>query len=455
MQNQQISRVKLVLPEIKELIVQKKLAELKSIWEDFEPIEIAEIVKYLKAKERLFLFNNWDKDFAADIFENLNRPIQISILKSLSHGESTKLLNRISSDDRADLFSALPPAMVKDFLSVMEQEEARDVRELIAYDSNTAGGRMTTEFARLSPDDTVGGSLEKIRATAKDLETIYYLYVLDKQDRLIGVLSLKELVVANPSLPIPKIMHRHIISVPVNMDQEHAARKISRYDFLALPVVDVRKRMKGIITVDDVLDVMEDESTEDMYHFGAVTKPVENYLQANIISVARHRISWLLFLVVASLFSGLIMEKNAVLLGTTVTLAFFIPLLMNTGGGAGTQAATIVVRGLATGELKFGDIWRIIRKELLIGLLMGTIIGILAALRALIFQHDPWLGLSVALTMIAIICVATTIGALLPLFFKRIGVDPAISSGPLISTIVDITTLLIYFRIAIWIFSLD
>ena len=268
------------------------------------------------------------------------------------------------------------------------------------------------------------------------------------------MLSLKELVVADPAIPISRIMHRHVISVPVNMDQEHAAQKISRYDFLALPVVDRQKRMKGIITVDDILDVMEDESTEDMYHFGAVTKPLENYLQANVFSVARQRISWLLVLVVASLFSGLIMEKNAMLLSTTMTLAFFIPLLMNTGGGAGTQAATVIVRGLATGEVKLQNVWRIIRKELLIGILIGCVIGILAALRALVFQGDVLLGLSVALTMVAVISVATTIGSLLPLLFKKLGVDPAISSGPLISTIIDITTLLIYFRIAIWIFNL-
>ena len=454
MQNTQISRVQLILPEIKELIAQKKLAELKGIWQEFEPIEIAEVVKLLKAKERQFLFNNWDKDFAADIFEHLHRPLQISLLKSLTRSERAELLNKISSDDRADLFSALPPDKAKEFLGLMEQQEARDVRELISYDSNTAGGRMTSEFARLLPDDTAGKSLETVRSSAKDLETIYYLYVLDKQDRLIGVLSLKELVVADPAIPISRIMHRHVISVPVNMDQEHAAQKISRYDFLALPVVDRQKRMKGIITVDDILDVMEDESTEDMYHFGAVTKPLENYLQANVFSVARQRISWLLVLVVASLFSGLIMEKNAMLLSTTMTLAFFIPLLMNTGGGAGTQAATVIVRGLATGEVKLQNVWRIIRKELLIGILIGCVIGILAALRALVFQGDVLLGLSVALTMVAVISVATTIGSLLPLLFKKLGVDPAISSGPLISTIIDITTLLIYFRIAIWIFNL-
>ncbi len=454
MKNKQISRVNLILPEIKELIDEKKLEELKDIWEEFEPVEIAEVLKHLKAKERQFLFNNWDKDFAADIFENLPRLIQTALLKSLPRAESAKLLNKISSDERVDLFSVLPAGMVKEFLSIMEHEEARDVQELIGYDSNTAAGRMTTEFAHFSPDNTAGETLEKIRALAKDLETIYYLYVLDKQDRLIGVFSLKELVVADPALPISRIMHRHIISVPVNMDQEHVARKISRYDFLALPVVDKQKKMKGIITVDDVLDVMEDESTEDMYHFGALTKPVENYFQANIVSMARHRISWLLVLVVASLFSGFVMEKNTAVLSTTMALVFFIPLLMNTGGGAGTQAATVVVRGLATGELNFGDIWRIIRKELLIGLLIGSVIGILAAVRALIFQGDTLLGLSVALTMIAVISVATTIGAVLPLLFKKLGVDPAISSGPLISTIIDITTLLIYFRIAIWVFSL-
>ncbi len=454
MRNNTISRVQLILPEIKELIDQQNLQDLKGLWDEFEPVEIAEIVKNLKSKERQFLFNNWNDNFAADVFENLIRSVQISLLKSLNRNESAKILNRLSSDERADLFSTLPEDMVKEFLSLMEQEEARDVRELITYDSNTAGGRMTTEFARLSPDDTVRESLEKIRALAKDLETIYYLYVLDKEEKVIGVLSLKELVTADPDSPVSKIMHRHVISVPVYMDQEQVAHKISWYDFLALPVVDDMRRMRGIITVDDILDVMEDESTEDMYHLGAVTKPVENYLQTNVLSIARHRINWLLFLVVASLFSGLIMEKNAALLGTTVTLAFFIPLLMNSGGGAGTQAATVIVRGLATGDLKLSDIWRIIRKELLIGVLIGTIIGIFAALRALIFQQDPLLGLTVALTMVIIISVATTIGSLLPLFFKRIGIDPAISSGPLISTIIDITTLFIYFHIAVWIFKL-
>jgi len=243
-------------------------------------------------------------------------------------------------------------------------------------------------------------------------------------------------------------MHSRLITVPIDMDQEQVAREIARYDFLALPVVDRIGRIKGIITVDDMMDVMREENTEDMYKFGAISGSGEDYMSVNPFSIARRRVVWLLILIMMSFFSGMVLEKHSYIMARIVALAFFIPLLMNSGGNAGTQAATVVVRGLATGEVRLKDIWRVVRKEFATGIIIGVTLGLLALTRAVLLQRSAMLGLTVGCSMVIIVTVATALGAILPLICKRLGFDPAIMSGPLLTTIVDITSLIIYFEVA-------
>jgi len=255
----------LVLPEIKELLSQNKKEQLKKIFYDYEPIEIVEILKEFSLKDKVFLFSLLNIDFAADIFEKTDKDDQLT------------LLGAFDKTRRVDFFEQLPEEMVLRFLSIMEEEEAQDVRELMRYDKNTAGGRMTTDFAQIEKGITVEQTLRSLRKTAKDLEMIYYIYVADRTDKLLGVVSLKDLIIAQPEREIDEIMHTKLIAIPIDMDQEQVAKRIARYDFLALPVIDKEGKIKGIITVDDLIDVIREEDTEDMYKFGAAGKHIAGF----------------------------------------------------------------------------------------------------------------------------------------------------------------------------------
>lgn len=305
----EFSRMLLVLPEIKELLSQDRKEELKNIFDNYEPIEIVEILKKFSLKDKVFLFSLLDIDFAADIFEKMEKDDQLTLLGAFDKTRKAEILDEVAPDERVDFFEQLPEEMVLRFLSIMEEEEAQDVRELMKYDKNTAGGRMTTDFAQIEKRITVEETLKSLRKTAKDLEMIYYIYVVDRTDKLLGVVSLKNLIIAQPEKKIDEVMHAKLIAIPIDMDQEQVAKRIARYDFLALPVIDKKGKMKGIITVDDLIDVIREENTEDMYKFGAAGKHIDNYMSTAPLSLAKHRLTWLLILVVTGFISGSIMEE--------------------------------------------------------------------------------------------------------------------------------------------------
>jgi len=444
----EFSRLHLLIPEIKELLSHRDKVSLKSIFYDYEPVEIAQVLKEFTLKEKVFLFSLWEVDFAADIFEKMDKEKQLTLFESVDRARKGEILDELAPDERADFFEELPEEVVNRFLSVMEKEEARDVQELLTYESDSAGGKMTTDFLSVREGITVEETLETLRRTAKGVEMIYYIYVLDNKDKLVGVISVKDLILTNPQENINKIMHPDPISVPVNMDQEEVAEKIGEYDFLALPVVDNKGTMKGIITVDDIIDVIREEDTEDMYKIGAAGKDTEDYMSTRVLSIAKHRFTWLLILAITGLFSGMILENFSFVLKKVIALTFFIPLLMGSAGNAGTQAATVTVRGLAVGKVRIGDIWRVVRKEFLVGIVLGLSLGLLGFMRAIIFQKSPFLGLTVGISMITTVTVSTSLGSILPLICKSLNIDPAVVSAPLITTVVDITTLLIFFGLA-------
>jgi len=443
-------RIYLVLPEIKELLIKRDKEQLKEVFKDYEPVEVAQIFKEFSLKDRVYLLSLWDIDFAADVFEKLDEKEQIQILGAIDEARKRRLLNELAPDERADLFEELSPEMVNRLLSIMAKDEAQDARELMTYPSTTAGGRMTTEFASVREDMTADEALQLLRRTAKDLEMVYYIYVLDKEDKLVGVLSLKELITAEPQERINNLMHKNPIAIPVDMDQEEVAKQIANYDFFALPVVDDSRKMKGIITVDDIIDVIQEENTEDMYKFGAAGEHSEEYMEMRSTIIAKNRVTWLIILGIASFFSGMVMQRFSFALESVVALSFYIPLLMDTAGNAGTQAAMAVVRGLAIGEVRLSDIWAVAKKEVFIGGLLGIPLGAIGLVRALVFQKNSLLGVCVASSMLITIIAATCLGSLLPLLCKKINLDPAVVSGPLITTVMDIASLVIYFSISIF-----
>ncbi len=438
--------MRFVLPEIKELIATKKKHTIRKVTSYFEPADIAELWSELTRDEQLILFNALDTKFATDIFEFLKEDQMVELLNNLKAEKRRDILNEMSPDDRTDLFAILPTEETEKLIPLLEEEEQTRARELLAYKENTAGGLMTTDYITVPEDVKVGFILRELRSKAREIDFIQKIYVVDKVNRLKGIIPLKDLLTTSPQRKVDKVMDAPFISVSLDMDQEDVARVFEKYDEPSLPVLDKLGRIKGVITVDDVLDVIKEEASEDIYHFGAAGV-TDEYLSANPFSVAQKRVIWLIILALAGFISGSVLEHYSYLLSSIVTLSFFIPILMNTSGSAGTQAATVVVRGIATGEIKLSDIWRVIRKELLIGILMGIVAGVITALRAIILQGDVMLGFTVAIAMTAAIVIATSLGGILPILFKKLGVDPALMSGPLIATILDTTTLLIYFNV--------
>ncbi len=438
--------MRFILPEIRELIASRKKRTIRKVISYFEPADIAETWPELTPEERLTLFNSLDTKFAADIFEFLDDKFKLELLKVLSPEKKKAILNEMSPDDRTDFFALLPKEEVEDLIPLLEEGEQVKARELLAYKKNTAGGLMTTDYITVPENITIGQVLKIVRTKAKDIDFIQNIYVVDKVNRLKGIIPLKDLLTTSPNRKVDRVMNKHFVSVNLDMDQEEVSKVFEKYDEVSLPVLDTLGRMKGVITADDVLDVIEEEATEDIFRFGASEAP-EQYMSASAFSIAKKRVIWLIILSLAGFISGTILEYYSFLFSNLVTLSFFIPILMNTSGSAGTQAATFVVRGLATGEIKLADLWRVVRKEFLIGILTGIIAGFITALRAFILQGDIMLGFTVAVAMIVAIVIATSLGGILPIVFKKLGVDPALMSGPLITTILDSTTLLIYFNI--------
>ncbi len=440
--------MRVLLPEIKELLASKQTRTIRKVLSYFEPADVAEAWVEFNIEEKLKLFSILKTKVAADIFEFLREDQMVELLDNLPAGRKVDILNEMSPDDRTDLFAALPTEEVEKLIPLLAPDEQNRARELLAYKANTAGGLMTTDYVTISENVNVASALRELRTKAKEIDFIQNIYVVDKVNRLQGIIPLKDLLTTSPQRKVERVMESYFPSVGLEMDQEDVARVFEKYDVPSLPVVDKLGRIRGVITVDDVIDVIKEEASEDIYRFGA-SEVTDQYLSANPFNIAQKRVIWLIVLALAGFISGSVLEHYSYLLSSIVTLSFFIPILMNTSGSAGTQAATVVVRGLATGEIQMRDIWRVVRKEFLIGILMGVVAGAITALRAVILQGDAALGLTVAIAMVMAIVIATSIGGLLPIIFKKLGVDPALMSGPLIATILDTTTLLIYFNATI------
>lgn len=440
----------ILLPEIKDLIEDKASGEIKEILIEASPQDIAELLASLTSSDMLFVFNLLPQEVAVDVFEQLEADKENELLEFLDKERKITILNRMASDERADLFEKLDEKHQQYYLSMMEMGEAEDVKELLSYESDTAGGLMTTDYVAVYEWMTVGDAIEMIRKTAKEVDFVYDIYVLNKHNRPVGYMTVKDLIMHKPQEAIQKIMKGSVIKTNIYDNQEKVALLFSKYDATTMPVVDKKGIIKGVITVDDVIDVIQEEDTEDMYHFGAAGSPPESYFSSGIFGIARRRITWLLILVFAGFISGFVIERYSPTLHLMLILASFIPVLMGTGGNAGTQAAAVVIRGIATGDIKIANIWRVVGREFLTGALVGSGLGFLTAVRAVVTGGGTLVGLIVGSTMVISVAIATALGGFLPLFFRKLKLDPALMSGPFLTTVMDVISLCVYFEIARW-----
>ncbi|HEY8416954.1 MAG TPA: magnesium transporter [Limnochordales bacterium] len=418
------------------------------------PADVAQILGELPEGEpRGRVLRLLEPEAAARVIEESTFDVQRDLLRQMSPERLQAVLDRMSQDDLADLLGALPAADARDLLNLIP-EDAAAIRQLLRYDPDTAGGIMTPEVVRLQETQTAAEALAAIRLAAPDAETVYYLYVTDKAGRLVGVVSLRQLVVADPDTPVGELMDRNVVSVPVDMDQEEVARVLERYGLLALPVINDRQVLLGVVTVDDVIDVLREEATEDISRLGA-TEPLEQpYLQTGFLSLVRARVLWLLLLFALQSITITIMNHYQAALESVIMLAFFIPLLTGTGGNAGGQAATLIIRAMAVGELNIHDFFRVLWREASVGLALGVVMALASWGRAALMGTPAAVGATVALTVVLVVFVASVVGGLLPLAIKRLRLDPAVAASPLITTLTDASGLIIYFTVAGWILGI-
>ncbi|MCR4401286.1 MAG: magnesium transporter [Firmicutes bacterium] len=430
------------------LLTQKDYIGLKRALERCHPSDIARVIDELSSDSIGFVFRLLPKNLAIEVFDFMDVDRKQVLLRSLGGDMVAMLLNEMSPDDRTELFEELPAKVVKKYLSLLSDKERHVANMLLGYREESAGRLMTTDFVDLKEDQTVDDALAHVRKTAPDKETIYHLYVISRDRRLVGGLSLKELMLAPGDRLVGEIMHPDVVRVSTDTDQEDVARVFEDYGFLAVPVVDREDRLVGIITHDDILEVVREEDTEDIHRMGGLGAPEEEYFRMSLADNVKKRVGWLALLVLFESFSSNILKVYSASLEAVVALAFFIPTLIDTGGNTGTQSATLVIRGMATGEIDLRQGFRVMLRECAIGVVLGLFLGAFAYVRAYLTQADVRIAFVVGLSLLVVIAVSNVAGAFLPLAAKRLRVDPAVMAGPFITTVVDIIGLIVYFEVA-------
>lgn len=441
-------------PEIKELLDSGKLKEIKSIMAQAHHEDIAAMISDLvDVHDMVILYRLVPSARSIDVFESFEPEIQQEILGELSGPASKRLLNEMAPDERTELLEELPASVVKKFINMLSFEERRRALEILGYPEDSVGRLITPEFVQLYENMTVDDALEHIRNVGLDKETVYQCYVLDTDKKLRGVVSLRTLVVSSPTMKVRDLMNTDVIHVDAYTDQEEAAHTFQHYDLIALPVVDRHERLVGIVTFDDFVDVLEEEATEDFERIAAVLPADKPYLDTGILKMVWQRSAWLLVLVVLGSLSGLVLKHYEGVISRMVALTFFLPVLIGTAGNAGTQAATLIIRGLATDEIEVSDFFKVVWKECVLGVSIGLVMALFGIVRAFLQQGDWTLSICVGIAMGITIVISTTVGASLPIIFRRLNIDPALMSGPLITTIVDLSGIAIYFEIARFLMS--
>jgi len=439
-----------------QMLTDKKYATLRDILVTMNPNDIAAIFSDLEENQIPLLFRLLPKELAAETFVEMESDAQELLIRGFSDNELKEIVDELYADDAADLVEEMPANVVRRILQQANPEMRNAINQLLRYSENTAGSIMTTEYVSLRPDMTVEESILRIRRQGVDKETIYTCYVTQNRT-LIGMVTVKDLLLApDDSMLISELMFTNLISVTTQTDKEEAARMLSKYNFLALPVVDGENRMVGIVTFDDAMDVMEEEATEDMELMNAITPSEKTYLRSSSFELFKNRVPWLMILMVSATFTGLIITAFEGALAAQVALTAFIPMLMGTGGNSGSQSSVTVIRALSLDELQLKDLWRVLWKELRTAILCGIALAAVCFVKILLVDRLMMGNTEITLAVDAVVCltlavtviIAKLVGSALPLAAKALHLDPAVMASPFISTIVDALSLLVYFLFA-------
>jgi magnesium transporter len=433
----------------KELLDNKKYTDIKNIYKDMNEVDIATLIQELEDDKLTQAFRLLPKKMATDVFVNMDDDIQKKLITALTNKEATSIIEDMYSDDAADLFDEMPAVMVAKLLSNVSKETRLVINKLLRYPDNSAGSLMATEYIHLKKGLTIKQSIERIRKQKNEFVSYDNCYVTDDERHLLGLVSIKDLLINDPDTLIEDVMTEAEHMIPTLMDQEDVADMFQDYDYNTMPVVDSESRLVGVITIDDIIDVIVEESTEDIEKMAAITPTDKSYINTGVFETFYKRIPWLLLLMISATFTGGIITHFEASLASCVALTAFIPMLMDTGGNAGSQASVSVIRSLSLNEIEFKDTFKVLWKEFRVSLLCGITLALANFLKLIFIDNiEVLIATVVCGTLVITVCVAKLIGSSLPILAKKVGFDPAVMASPFITTIVDACSLLIYFKIA-------
>jgi magnesium transporter len=443
---------RLLLPEVVEAL-ENGPEQLLSLTGELHPADLADLAQALDPELSQRMLNVLPPDLCADVLEHCEEDARVQLFEPLARADlalATAVTDAMASDDRADMLAELDADLRSRLLANLDEEESRDIRHLLAYEESSAGSLMTTDFVALPADTTAEGAIEEIRSIAQEMETVYQAYAVDPNATLLGVISLRDLVTSPKGSTLAEIMNPNIVTASVDDDQEEVVRLISKYDLLALPVVDSNHRVVGIITVDDAIDIVEEEATEDVQKLGAIDPLEGSYISTPITELIQARLPWLIVLFLAVLTTPFVLERYTQVHPAAIMLSWFVPLIVSSGGNSGTQSASLIIRALALGRIAPRDARRVLGRELLVGASLGVALaGVgVAAVLAREATRIPGLAYTIAFSLVSVVTVGALLGSGVPMLLQRLGIDPAVSSTPFIASIVDVAGLVIYFEIA-------
>nr|WP_276538866.1 magnesium transporter [Murimonas intestini] len=432
-----------------EYLNRRDYRSFRKVLEDENEVDVAELIEELPSEKAAVAFRTLPKEMAAEVFSNLPPETQQVIIGAVTDNELSEIMEDLFVDDAVDMLEELPANVVKRVLKNADPQMRRLINQFLRYPENSAGSIMTAEFIDLKKNMTVSDAIKRIRRTGEDSETIYTCYVTDRSRKLEGIVTVKDLLLSEDDTQIEELMETDVITAVTEEDQEEVVSRMMKYDFIAMPVVDNENRLVGIVTVDDVMDVMEEEATEDFEKMAAMAPSERPYLKTNVFELAKHRIMWLLVLMVSGMITGGILGKYEAAFSALPMLVTFIPMLTDTGGNAGSQSSTLVIRGMAVGDILPKDFLKVFWKELRVSMLVGAVLSAVNFIRlAITYPGNEMVAFTVAIAMFATVMMAKTIGGILPMAAKLLHADPAIMAAPLITTIVDAFSLIIYFNVA-------
>jgi len=442
----------LLAPDLEETL-RTNPAHAAELAEELHAVDLAELLDGLADEQAVLLTAALPTEASAAALDVMAHVRREQLFEKIDRGLAARIAGFMSADERADLFQALPDQIRVELLARMPKDASLDVRELLRYPESSAGGLMTTDYIALDAQITVERAIDEVRRTAAKKETIYEAYAVDPHGTLLGAVSLRDLVLARAGQPISAVMNSDVISVPPEMDQEDVARLFEHYDMLVLPVVDAARKMLGIVTVDDVVKVLKKEQAEDIQRLGAVQPTEQPYFATEFWTFVRKRASWLIAIFMGEILTASVLEHYEAARRAFQAIEVFVPLIISSGGNTGAQASSLVIRGLALEEFGVGDAWRILWRELRMGLVLGGFLGLIGLIRAAFVGHSGGGGMAVAvgLSLVACVTFGSVVGAGLPLLIKRLRLDPAVSSGPFIASLVDVLGIIIYMNIAIFV----